>query len=61
MDLPRMYWPTLRSFGASLTSAAYLVVWMRIWFESLIVLFTAAVGVAFAWLCAESVCDATTA
>ena len=48
MDLPRMYCPTLRSLGASLIFAAFLLASMRIWFESLIVLLTAAVGVAFA-------------
>lgn len=45
IDLPRMYCPTLRSFAASLMLAALLLPIMRIAFESLIVLLTAAVGV----------------
>lgn len=43
MDLPRMYWPTLRSFGSNFTSAAFFFYSTRIAFASLTVLLTATV------------------
>jgi len=42
IDFPSMYYPTLRSFGASLISVAFVFPMRRIWLESLIVLLTAA-------------------